>query len=74
MLISTDKLEELREIFDHFDTNSDGAISATEFAGLLKALDAGTSPEEAAIGFREIDADSGGAIEFDEFVDWWTDR
>ena len=35
------------------------------------ALDAGMSEAECRIGFREIDTDLDGAIEFDEFMAWW---
>ena len=28
--------------------------------------------QDCRLGFREIDTDGDGAIEFDEFVAWWT--
>jgi len=31
-------------------------------------------PDEARLGFREIDSDKDGVIELDEFIDWWSDR
>lgn len=34
----------------------------------------GVSSEEAHIGFDEIDTDKDRAIEFEEFVQWWSER
>ena len=65
---------ELRQNFDHFDTNSDGKIELEEFSRLMDALGACGQGEEILIGFRAIDADSSGVIEFDEFEAWFSDR
>jgi Ca2+-binding EF-hand superfamily protein len=65
---------ELRENFDHFDTNSDGHLSLIEFSRLLDALGAHMSDEEKRLGFGAIDTDGNGGIEFKEFVNWWNER
>lgn len=64
----------LREDFDFNDSNRDGLITLGEFVRLMSALDAGVTAEECRIGFEEIDTDHNGAISFDEFVAWWTER
>lgn len=66
--------EELRETFDHFDSDSNGRIDRAEFNRLLDALGAGMSPAEADTGFDAIDSDHSGAISFAEFEAWWGDR
>lgn len=66
---------ELRETFDHFDSDGDGAIDAGEFGRILTALGAGAdSEEEARIGFESIDTDGSGTIQFNEFRTWWDAR
>ena len=66
--------EELRENFDYFDANGDGKLDLGEFTGLMKALDALEPGESAALGFRAIDADGSGEVEYDEFVRWFSQR
>jgi Ca2+-binding EF-hand superfamily protein len=41
---------------------------------MLDELGAEVDANEARVGFTAIDSDRDGAIEFDEFVDWWNDR
>jgi Ca2+-binding EF-hand superfamily protein len=66
--------EELRENFDHFDRNGDGRLDVAEFEQLMKALDALEPGESAAIGFKAIDTDGSGLLEFDEFARWFSQR
>ena len=69
-----DNIEEIREIFSHFDKNGDGVIERNEFATLLAALDASVEPEEIQAGLDALDDNRNGLIDFDEFVDWWSNR
>lgn len=66
-------VEELRENFDHFDTDGDGSIELSEFKNLLIALEAIEPGESATIGFKEIDLDNSGTIDFTEFSNWFND-
>ena len=45
---------------------------STSSCALMLDLESGMSFAEARNGFEEIDTDHSGAIEFDEFVAWWT--
>ncbi len=72
--MDADDLAEIRENFDHFDTDQNGFIDIEEFAHLLDSLQAEMSADEIRTGFREIDADKNGLIDFDEFCAWWGER
>ncbi len=67
-------LDEIREIFDHFDKDGNGTIESPEFAALLQALGADMSDREVAVGLEALDTDGNGRIDFDEFVSWWAEK
>jgi Ca2+-binding EF-hand superfamily protein len=69
-----DELDELKESFQYNDSNGDGKIDLQEFLNMLSELAAEVAPEEARVGFAEIDIDKDGAIDLDEFVAWWSER
>ena len=72
--LTEDELAEIKEIFDHFDTNNNGVIESHEFGSMLRALDENISEDEIAAGVRELDDNHNGVIDFDEFLEWWADR
>lgn len=65
---------EIREIFDHFDSDGNGVVDAAEFARLCRILDPEFDEGEIAVGLSIVDHNGNGQIEFEEFVDWWTSR
>ena len=70
---SEEELDELRETFDYNDRDGDGLIEPDEFAAMLDELEADMSEAETRVGFREIDTNDDGKIDFGEFVAWWTE-
>lgn len=68
-----EELDELRETFDYNDRDGDGRIQLDEFAAMLDELEAETSEKETAIGFKDIDTNDDGLIDFQEFVAWWAE-
>ncbi|XP_059642985.1 calcium-binding allergen Ole e 8-like [Cornus florida] len=60
--------EEVKKVFNRFDANGDGKISATEFADVMKALGSTTSTEEVSRMMHEIDTDKDGFINLEEFA------
>ena len=70
---SEEQLDELREAFDYNDRDHDGMIQLNEFSDMLDELEADMSPKDIEIGFKDIDTNDDGLIDFAEFVDWWTE-
>ena len=67
-------LDRLKGVFDKFDEDRNGAIDRQEFEKFLAAIGKQMTSEEIDAGFRLIDVDRSGVIEFEEFVDWWEAR
>jgi calmodulin len=63
--------DELRELFAQTDSDGDQTIDVLEFRAMMRELDPEMSAQDAEIGFREIDIDHDGEIDFDEFRAWW---
>ncbi len=74
MALDQDQLDEVRDIFGHFDRDKNGTIDAGEFKALLEALGADMEPEAIEIGLSIVDSDGNGTVEFDEFLAWWTEN
>lgn len=70
-LLNAGDIARLREDFDYYDQNGNSRIGYDEFKRFLNALDAGMTEDDCRTGFAEIDTDHDGAIEFEEFVNWW---
>ncbi len=68
-----EELDELREAFDYNDRDGDGRIQLDEFSAMLDELEAEMSDSDIEIGFKDIDTNDDGLIDFGEFVDWWTE-
>ena len=68
-----EELDELREAFDYNDRDTDGKIQLDEFSSMLDELEAEMSKSDIEIGFKDIDINDDGLIDFEEFVAWWTE-
>jgi Ca2+-binding EF-hand superfamily protein len=68
-----EELDELREAFDYNDRDGDGRIQLDEFASMLDELEAEMSESDVEIGFKDIDTNDDGLIDFTEFVRWWAE-
>jgi len=67
-LLSGDQLEDLRQVFDLFDTNGNGTISAKELGTIMRTI--GQDPTEAELQdlINDRDSDGSGTLDFLEFV------
>lgn len=63
-------IEEMKQVFNKFDTNKDGKISPEEYKGILRALGKGNPlTKEVEKIFEVADLDGDGFIDFKEFVE-----
>lgn len=69
-----DQLDELKEAFAVYDTNRDGVITTRELGTVMRQL--GQNPTEAEIQemIKQLDKDSSGTINFNEFVTLMADK
>ena len=66
--LSEDELAEFREIFNLVDRDGGGTITKEELGELMDTLGIDATPEEIDLMINEIDQDSNGEIDFEEFV------
>ncbi|KAI3445991.1 hypothetical protein Pfo_002656 [Paulownia fortunei] len=68
--ISLPNIEELKQVFNKFDTNKDGKISPDEYKAILKGLGkVNLVTKEVQKIFEVADLDGDGFIDFSEFVE-----
>ena len=61
------RLQELREVFDLFDTDGSGGIDSTELKAAMKSLGfADTTSAHVKEMLEGVDKDDNGTIDFDE--------
>ena len=66
-----ERVEEIEELFERNDTDGNGDIDFDEFKGLMAELDPLMTLASLDVGFRDIDRNKDGRINFDEFLVWW---
>ncbi|XP_028765857.1 calmodulin-like protein 1 [Neltuma alba] len=63
-------IDDMKQVFDKFDSNKDGKISQQEYKATLKSLAmGGNMAREVSDIFRVVDQDLDGFISFKEFVE-----
>ena len=68
---TSQRIEDIEELFDAADEDRDDQISLTEFRGLMLTLDREMRDDAVATSFLKIDTNHDGRIGFDEFRSWW---
>ncbi|KAK6134298.1 hypothetical protein DH2020_031896 [Rehmannia glutinosa] len=61
--------EELEQVFNKFDVNGDGKISASELGSIMGSLGHPATEEELKTMIQEVDSDGDGFISLKEFVE-----
>jgi Ca2+-binding EF-hand superfamily protein len=69
--IGGDEMADVAEEFDACDADGDRRIDFAEFSQLLDGLGTELPPAQQRARFDEIDKDQDGAIDRQEFLDWW---
>ncbi|XP_034478831.1 calmodulin-A [Drosophila innubila] len=72
--LTSEQLEELRDVFEKFDANNDGFISHKELRLMLRTV--GMEPTEAELYdlIRVVDLDSNSMISFNEYLQFMAHR
>eukprot|EP01094_Clydonella_sp_ATCC50884_P005680 TRINITY_DN1461_c0_g1_i2.p2 TRINITY_DN1461_c0_g1~~TRINITY_DN1461_c0_g1_i2.p2 ORF type:complete len:167 (-),score=53.54 TRINITY_DN1461_c0_g1_i2:320-820(-) len=60
-----------RIMFDKYDVDGDSSIGPKEFKDLCYDLGHYLSEQELEFGLQSLDKDGSGAIEYNEFLEWW---
>jgi Ca2+-binding EF-hand superfamily protein len=69
--LNSDELADLDEQFDECDADGDQRIDFGEFSQLLDSLGSEVPAPQRRARFDAIDLNHDGAINRDEFMEWW---
>merc|ERR1711948_55239 len=72
--LSADEVQEVKDAFDLFDTDSSGAVSVKELIDAMTSLGLEQKNEAVFTMIKEIDTDGSGELEFQEFLEMMTAR
>ncbi len=67
-VLTEEEISEFRDIFNLVDRDGGGSISNGELGELMETLGINATADEIAEMIKEIDEDSNGEIDFEEFV------
>lgn len=62
------KMEEVEKVFNRYDANGDGKISASELGKVVRALSSDVSDEALQSMMQEMDTDHDGVVDLHEFA------
>uniref|UniRef100_A0A7E4ZS23 Calmodulin n=1 Tax=Panagrellus redivivus TaxID=6233 RepID=A0A7E4ZS23_PANRE len=68
MDLTSDKLEEFRQVFKMFDKNGDGRVTAEELGAVMQTWGQAPTRDELMDMINEMDQDGNGTVELNEFV------
>ena len=69
--LSEQQTAAIKKEFDFFDRDGNGQIDISEFIELLTVLAPKTKASHVGDGFKLIDKNNDGFIDFAEFTVWW---
>lgn len=66
--LTSSQMNELKHAFDEIDSNNSGYLSRKELRQAFRNLDIRVSDDEIDVVMRQMDSDSNGKVDFDEFA------
>ena len=69
--LTPEKVEAIQKDFSFFDRDGNGQIALQEFIELLTVISPKTKVSHVEEGFKLIDENHDGYIDFEEFLAWW---
>lgn len=66
--LSSNQIEQFRQVFKHFDVDGSGTIDVEELGNVFEAMGQHLSHEELQSVLQQADEDGSGEIDFDEFL------
>lgn len=69
--LSAEKIAQIKDEFSFFDRDGNGQIDLPEFIELLTVIAPKTKVSHVEVGFKLIDGNDDGYIDFEEFLAWW---
>jgi calmodulin len=66
--LSNAQIDQLRDVFKHFDSDGSGSIDITELGSVFEAMGQKLSQEELETLMKQADDDGSGEMEFEEFL------
>jgi centrin-1 len=72
--LTEDEIEEIKEAFDLFDTDGSGSIDPKELKAAMQSLGFEAKNQTIFQMISDLDRNSSGAIDFEEFLDMMTAR
>ena len=72
--LSSEKLVEIKKLFDKFDTNENDTLDWDEFCNMVDEMDIEVSIEQKAKIYDKLDSNHTGMISFEEFTRIWEEK
>ena len=72
--ITDEQRKDLQDVFDQFDKDKDGKISAKELENAMQSMGQNPTVEEIQEMLKEVDLDQDGKISFEEFMHLMTNN
>lgn len=66
-------MNQVQSIFQHYDTDCSGALSAGEFEEVLTCICPEVQSVDVGQTLELVDTDGSGKIQYEEFLNWLTD-
>ncbi|KAG0305901.1 hypothetical protein BGZ99_001943, partial [Dissophora globulifera] len=64
-----DELSEMKEIFDEYDTDTDGNVNTEELLLMITRLGVDATPDDVKFVIKTFDTDKNGKLDYNEFLE-----